>query len=74
MLLTVVAFVCTSVISVWYVMVIDLVTKVDIEMVERFAFYERAKKAFAVIATGLVISCLLFCVSACKYTKAVRIS
>jgi hypothetical protein len=29
--------------------------KVAIEMVERFAFYERAKRSFAVIATGLAI-------------------
>jgi L-fucose mutarotase len=26
--------------------------KTDIETVERFAFYERAKKAYAVVATG----------------------
>ena len=30
----------------------DLCFKVSIEKVERFAFYERAKKAFAVVATG----------------------
>lgn len=35
-------------------------TETPIETVERFAFYERAKKAFAVVATGCVFSLPLF--------------
>ena len=31
-------------------------------MVERFAFYERAKKAFAVVATGFVVFYPQICV------------
>ncbi|KHF41661.1 L-fucose mutarotase [Halalkalibacter okhensis] len=28
------------------------ITKVDLEMMDRFDFYERAKKAYAIVATG----------------------
>lgn len=47
--------------SVWYYVIqalstttvlYSIISQVDFEMVERFAFYERAKKAFAVVATG----------------------
>lgn len=33
---------------------ISVYIQVSLEKVERFAFYERAKKAYAVVATGLV--------------------
>lgn len=38
---------------------LSLHTQAPLELVERFAFYERAKKAFAVVATGWVFSFFL---------------
>lgn len=35
-------------------LIIWMFTQSSLELVERFAFYERTKKAFAVVATGSV--------------------